>query len=308
MNFLENLDFAEESFLPTFQNIPLNQFELPLSEMVKMDVLLVYGDNPEREFIPSMIAEILPNGDLNLNSLIQSLKNEGLPVENALIYYFSKMNDAFYYCGRDPLPIEFLVPGSEILQGAQNRIITLKIRPCAMPQSPKQGSEGEEMNCVVEEPTTLCHSSDQENFSIREEDTTDNSPSPSTYKSFRKKGRIIGEVLELVQAWRKLYAGFVDSTTGQVIKLNLHEAASRLGVPKKSLDDYLIMIKHAQNAGFDFIKHKNERFGILRSFVKKHSQSGSTKGQLVSISRLEGEETSVSKCSQSKKIRRENLF
>ncbi len=61
----------------------------------------------------------------------------------------------------------------------------------------------------------------------------------------RHKERKIGEVLELVLKWRKLYAGVRDPVTGLIMKLSLEDSAKRLGVAKKSLDDYLLQIRHA---------------------------------------------------------------
>ena len=62
-------------------------------------------------------------------------------------------------------------------------------------------------------------------------------------KRKRHKERKIGEVLDLVLKWRKLYSGIRDPRTGQIVKLSLDEAAKRVGVAKKSLDDYLLQIR-----------------------------------------------------------------
>jgi len=87
-------------------------------------------------------------------------------------------------------------------------------------------------------------------------------------KRTRHKERRIGEVVDLVLKWRKLYNGVKDPITGENLKYSLEEAAKKVGVAKKSLDDYLLMIKHARVLGFDFQENHLERFGILRSFVK----------------------------------------
>ena len=42
-----------------------------------------------------------------------------------------------------------------------------------------------------------------------------------------------------------------------------------VGISKKSLDDYLLQIKFASKHGFDFRKHKNDKIGVLRSFVRR---------------------------------------
>jgi len=83
---------------------------------------------------------------------------------------------------------------------------------------------------------------------------------------------MIGEACDLVWKWRSYYNGVTDSSTGEFIKMGLEEGARKLGVAKKSLDDYLLMIKHAKERGFDFQKHCDDRFGILRNFVKEQKE------------------------------------
>ena len=61
-------------------------------------------------------------------------------------------------------------------------------------------------------------------------------------KSKRSKERKIGYIIEKVFLWRKLYNGFIDEK-GNLIKLTLEEAADKVGISKKSLDDYLIQLR-----------------------------------------------------------------
>jgi hypothetical protein len=53
--------------------------------------------------------------------------------------------------------------------------------------------------------------------------------------SRRTKERKIGEVVAKVIRWRKIY--------DEGKKLSLEEAASMVGMSKKSLDDYLLQLK-----------------------------------------------------------------
>jgi hypothetical protein len=46
------------------------------------------------------------------------------------------------------------------------------------------------------------------------------------------------------------------------------EAAQIVGAPKKTLDDYLLFLRHAKHFNFQFSKHFEHNFGILRKFVK----------------------------------------
>lgn len=62
-------------------------------------------------------------------------------------------------------------------------------------------------------------------------------------KQKRIKERKVGEIMEIVAQWRKLYLGFVDPETGKIIKMTLDQAALKVGISKKSLDDYLLQIR-----------------------------------------------------------------
>jgi hypothetical protein len=42
-----------------------------------------------------------------------------------------------------------------------------------------------------------------------------------------------------------------------------------VGVSKKSLDDYLLQLRFGKKFGFDFQKHKDDKVGVLRTYVKK---------------------------------------
>ena len=55
----------------------------------------------------------------------------------------------------------------------------------------------------------------------------------------RTKERTIQDIIEKVSLWRKLYNGVTD-TEGNLLRYSLEDAASKVGVSKKSLDDYLL--------------------------------------------------------------------
>lgn len=58
----------------------------------------------------------------------------------------------------------------------------------------------------------------------------------------RVKQRKIGEVVQKVALWRRLYTGFYDENE-QVVQMPLDQAALRVGISKKTLDDYLLQIR-----------------------------------------------------------------
>ena len=79
--------------------------------------------------------------------------------------------------------------------------------------------------------------------------------------SRRTKERKIGEVIKKVQKWRQLYNTNCES---------LEDAAKKVGISKKSLDDYFLQLKNGKANGFNFNEHKNDKIGILRNWNKKH--------------------------------------
>jgi hypothetical protein len=70
-------------------------------------------------------------------------------------------------------------------------------------------------------------------------------------KCRRTKERRIGHIIEKVIEWRKYYSGTSDLTS-QHEKYSLDEAAKKVGISKKSLDDYLFQIRFGNREGFNF--------------------------------------------------------
>ena len=71
-----------------------------------------------------------------------------------------------------------------------------------------------------------------------------------------------------MNSWRKLYNGFYDEF-GNFIKYSLDDAAKKIDISKKSLDDYLLQLRLGRKYGFDFNKYKDAKVGKLRAYVKE---------------------------------------
>ena len=54
----------------------------------------------------------------------------------------------------------------------------------------------------------------------------------------------------------------------------MDEAAQRVGIPKKSLDDYYNHIQLGSQYNFNFERYKEQKMGILRKFVKVGKNEG----------------------------------
>jgi len=53
--------------------------------------------------------------------------------------------------------------------------------------------------------------------------------------------------------------------------MSLENAAEKVGVSKKSLDDYLAQLRAGRQYGYDFNANKSKKVGDLRRFVKENS-------------------------------------
>ena len=86
----------------------------------------------------------------------------------------------------------------------------------------------------------------------------------------RTKERSIADIIEKVSLWRKLYNGVYRD--GNLVRYSLEDAAKKVQVSKKSLDDYLLQLRFGKKYGFDFQANRNEKVGVLRSYVKKEKE------------------------------------
>lgn len=89
----------------------------------------------------------------------------------------------------------------------------------------------------------------------------------------RTKERTITEIIEKVSTWRKLYNGVMipnkETKEVQLQRWSLEDAAKKVNVSKKSLDDYLLQLRFGKKFGFDFEKNRESKVGTLRTFVKQ---------------------------------------
>ena len=186
-----------------------------------------------------------------LNDIIIQLEKE-IPLENFQISYYNEIEKNYYLIGKYPLNKEkeiiFKFNSNKIIN--DNIFIKIKLRQIFERENllKMEFIEGENDN--GEEAI--------QKFEIGENN-----------KTKRAKERKIGYIIRKVYMWRKMYSGFIDDK-GRRIKLTLEEAAEKVGISKKSLDDYLIQLRVGKILGFDFNEHQNDKVGILRSFVRKH--------------------------------------
>lgn len=216
------------------------------------DIILIFLPKYEKEFIQSIRVVRNANGDVDLCDIMKTLKGMAFPIERNVVSYYSYTNDMYVYCGNDPIQPNSFIPANEVYTAEGTPQVTIRIRQVLtnMPINLEPITEGD--NVKFEGSV---------NFA---------GEGPNSTKQKRTKERKIGEILDKVLQWRRLYTGVIDPATGQTIKMSLEEAAQRVGISKKSLDDYLLQIRFGKKYGFNFNDHFNERVGVLRTFVKKH--------------------------------------
>ena len=87
----------------------------------------------------------------------------------------------------------------------------------------------------------------------------------------RKKERNLSNIVDAVAEWRRLYSGVMEKDKNGksvLVTYSLENAAKKVGMSKKSLDDYLLQIRYGRKFGFDFDANKNKKVGVLRAFVR----------------------------------------
>jgi len=200
--------------------------------MASIDPTEVSPNSTNKELIKSATFTIHNGEFINLKDVVDTLKSKGYNVKNAVFAYYSPSERIFVYCGKESACESSQIPITEI----QSRL-TLKVRSAST--STQQGQP-------KGKPEKKDHSK-------------------------RNKERPIGEIIEKVSEWRALYTGSQDSN-GNIIKYSLEDAAKKVGIPKKTLDDYLLQLRAGKKYKFDFQTHKEDKVGVLRAFVKEAKQ------------------------------------
>ena len=181
--------------------------------------------------------------EYKLYKVIDHLKKQGYPLENSFVSYYSNDFRVQINCGPEPISKAVVIQPTDLITDDQNENI-LRIVFARGIKGDFYDAEINKMDGMIEEMT------------------------PQEQALQRNKERSIGFVIEKVTQWRKLYNGYYDENQ-ELKRMSLEEAACKVGVSKKSLDDYLSQIRLGRYNGFDFNKNKDEKVGELRKFNKE---------------------------------------
>mmetsp|Transcript_35628 Transcript_35628/g.32098 ORF Transcript_35628/g.32098 Transcript_35628/m.32098 type:complete len:401 (-) Transcript_35628:453-1655(-) len=315
-NNTQNNEQGNSTLLQKGESTSNAQVSYP-SIMPTADVILTYSPENVNECIQSVTLNFLSDGRVNLSSLISILRELGFSFAHKMIFYHEAAQDMYIYAGKEPLPEVIAVPVSVIQDNNGKKQIKLKVRTIAQVQeqlTPIQSDFFVSSECL-EGPTDSNSNSGSHNVGcddimndimgtscgsafdtetrarITDDASDDSSESENTankvLKGFRRRNqeRNVTEVLNILKQWRALYNGIIDPQTGKKVKISLNEAANKVGVPKKSLEDYAMIIKHAKEYEFDFEKNKDMRFGLVRKYVKNCKKAGKAKNIITGFSK-----------------------
>ena len=223
---------------------------------IKCSISVSYSYSP-LTFNTILLIKPVDETHILLNDILEGL-SKSIPLNNFAISYceFDNNTNIYVYIGKYPLDKNYLI-GYDIQCLSNNNTTTnirIKLRQIVSKEFPIKQE-------LIEE--------DIENIEDKKINNYIN------HKSKRAKERKIGYIIKKVFMWKTLYNGIysTDEKGNKIkIKYTLEQAAAKAGISKKSLDDYLIQLRIGKFFNFNFNEHKNDKVGILRSFVKKHKQ------------------------------------
>lgn len=64
------------------------------------------------------------NGDIQLSSLVDTLKAMKFPIDSSMLFYYSPTTGMYVYCGNDPLPTHIMIPACEVAEEGNRKIVT----------------------------------------------------------------------------------------------------------------------------------------------------------------------------------------
>ncbi len=198
----------------------------------------------EEEIVPNLEIPANREGNIKLLDFVNALKKCGYPLNGAIINIYKKNLMQYIRIEADPVDKNIVLDESYF----PNKIIKIKAI------------------CYIDEKFL------NENIIKEEQINHDKAAGKKDSSKKRTKEREIGYIIEKVNNWRRLYNGYYDNE-GKFTKYSLDESAKIIGISKKSLDDYLLQLRHGRKFGYDFNANKRNKVGDLRKFVKENREN-----------------------------------
>ena len=290
LNESENL-YVEKEIIPSIE-IPIVHLKKNLKEKNELNNI----ESPNKFYI-------------KMNDLTKELKKLGFPMSGSMINVYINYTKNYVYFGTEPLDNKIILysymlePNKDViklkiinyiqkrmLDGYTNSIINTYFRKPIQINKNRNKKNGKEdkssLDLKIYMPSITNFEyfdkgekedkdddtiSLSDEFSEKKEEVEEDQKDKINYGQLsdsKKRERKIGYIIEKVYAWRKLYNGYRDDNN-KFIKYSLKEAAKKINVSKKSLDDYLLQIRLGRKSGFNFDDNKNKKIGTLREHVEK---------------------------------------
>ena len=235
----------------------------------------------EKELIPNVRIPILnktnENKNISLNKneekenfqfrifdLCNCLEVLGFPINGSMINIYIEQNSNYIFYGNAPIDKNIILDSSLInLSCLKIKIINF-FDDKQLNNKKSKKKKFENLNNELSTNYTNNSSNNYYNFNKCDDDISENSIKLGTKKT---RERRINYVIEKVNAWRKLYTGFINEKN-EYEKYGCNEAAKKIGVSKKSLDVYLLQLRLGKKYGFDFQEYQEHKIGVLRQFIQ----------------------------------------
>ena len=214
-----------------YENINNKKTEEPKKIIDKEKLNLEIPINPKKEQIHKMGEYFI-----NVDDLKKLLIEKGYPITTSSIYILDEnsINDSAVINERDIIDLTQIIDKKLIDDTFSN------LKKCFIPK----------VNAELDQDNSLTLNNIKNN-------------------ELNKRTRKIGEVVKIVYSQRKFFNGYYNDN-GEKTKYNLEEASKKVGIKRKTLDDYLKQLRKARLLGFDFNKNKDKSISFLRDFNEKH--------------------------------------
>ncbi|KAL4459498.1 hypothetical protein ABPG74_018111 [Tetrahymena malaccensis] len=271
----------------------------------RRDIILENDITGQRYLMPNIEVKFLQSSENSLyfSDLVDRLKQMCFPLNDCMLFCWDEKRGMHVFVANDPMNQPHFLPSH--LCGVKSNIY-IKFRSYKQQPAQQQyqygsssqrqqqsGSNGtansgntanpsikEEDNLISEDNTTFSQQNNNGGSSMEQGGKISRKKKLMGRSSNDKrvKERYIEKVREKVSEWRAMHeTGFRDQN-GNLQKLNLDHAANYIGISRKTLDDYYLQLRRAEQLGFDFERNKGEKMGTLRKFVKEETKKLMKKG------------------------------
>ena len=206
------------------------------------------------------LAQASGDYECNLADVIVHLKKCGYPLENCFVSFWSPVFSAFINCGLDPLPQSIKLTKEDLLLANvlkpnggsdESNDDQFKLHLKFLKGITSEYKGDDEAGAQVVSDIDLSDAGDNQIQRGRQQRKAtaahlqSSSQHAADKDNKRTKERTIGYIIEKVSQWRKLYNGYMDENH-QLRRMSLEDAAEKVGVSKKSLDDYLSQLRQGR--------------------------------------------------------------